>query len=66
MKLKWQIYLIQLDVVFKTKGLIRNISVIQLSDRVYNVTFPLMMYIPSGNIDPKPGMSHYLPCLIAE
>jgi hypothetical protein len=40
MKLKWQIYLIQLDVVFKTKGLIRNISVIQLSDRVYNVTFP--------------------------
>ena len=21
---------------------------------------------PSGNIDPKPGMSHYIPCLIAE
>jgi hypothetical protein len=20
----------------------------------------------SGNIDPKPGMSHYIPCLIAE
>ena len=54
----------------------RNISVIQLSDRVYNVTFPaydlysLTIYIPfgcaSGNIDPKPGMSHYIPCLIAE
>jgi hypothetical protein len=30
----------------------------------------LMIYIPfgcaSGNIDPKPGMSHYIPCLIAE
>jgi hypothetical protein len=20
----------------------------------------------SGNIDPKPGMSHYIPCLVAE
>jgi hypothetical protein len=30
----------------------------------------LRIYIPfgcaSGNIDPKPGMSHYIPCLIAE
>jgi hypothetical protein len=30
----------------------------------------LMLYIPfgcaSGNIDHKPGMSHYIPCLIAE
>jgi hypothetical protein len=30
----------------------------------------IMLYIPfgcaSGNIDPKPGMSHYIPCLIAE
>jgi hypothetical protein len=30
----------------------------------------LMIYIPfgcaSGNIDPKPGISHYIPCLIAE
>jgi hypothetical protein len=28
----------------------------------------LTIYIPfgSGNIDPKPGMSHYIPCLIAE
>jgi hypothetical protein len=30
----------------------------------------LMIYIPFGcasrNIDPKPGMSHYIPCLIAE
>jgi hypothetical protein len=29
-----------------------------------------MLYIPfgcaSGNIDHKPGMSHYIPCLIAE
>jgi hypothetical protein len=39
----------------------------------YNVTFPaydLHVYSPfgcaSGNIDPKPGMSHYIPCLIAE
>ena len=22
--------------------------------------------IVQGNIDPKPGMSHYIPCLIAE
>jgi hypothetical protein len=40
---------------------------------LYNVTFPaydVYLYIPfgcaSGNIDPKPGMSHYIPCLIAE
>ena len=36
----------------------------------YHMTATLMMYIPfgcaSGNIDPKPGMSHYIPCLIAE
>ena len=44
----------------KTNGYIRNITVIQQSDRVYNVTFP------AYNIDPKPGMSHYIPCLIAE
>jgi hypothetical protein len=23
-------------------------------------------FCASGNIDPKPGMSHYIPCLIAE
>jgi hypothetical protein len=32
--------------------------------------FRLRIYIPfgcaSGNIDPMPGMSHYMPCLIAE
>ena len=33
-------FILQLDVVFKKKRLNRNISVIQLSDRVYNVTFP--------------------------
>jgi hypothetical protein len=28
----------------------------------------LILYVIqlSGNIDPKPGMSHYIPCLIAE
>jgi hypothetical protein len=46
--------------------------VIQLSDRVYNVTFPaydlysLRRSCAEGNIDHKPGMSHYIPCLIAE
>ena len=34
-------FVLQLDVVFKKNQWInRNISVIQLSDRVYNVTFP--------------------------
>jgi hypothetical protein len=48
--------------------------VIQLSDRVYNVTFPAYdLYslrrsrsAAEGNIEHKPGMSHYIPCLIAE
>jgi hypothetical protein len=41
----------------------RSLYVIQLSDRVYNVTFPAYA---EGNIEHKPGMSHYIPCLIAE
>ena len=45
--------------------------VIQLSDRVYNVTFPAydlysLRRTAEGNIEHKPGMSHYIPCLIAE
>ena len=27
---------------------------------IYTVTFP------AYDVDPKPGMSHYIPCLIAE
>ena len=48
----------------------RILYVIQLSDRVYNVTFPAYalysLRCAEGNIEHKPGMSHYIPCLIAE
>ena len=41
MKLKTQIYLIRLESVFEKKTMVKSvIYVIQLSDRVYNVTFP--------------------------
>jgi hypothetical protein len=34
-------------------------------DRVYNVTLYTLSDSAEGNIEHKPGMSHYIPCLIA-
>ena len=48
-----------------TLQLLWILYVIQLSDRVYNVTFPAYD-AAEGNIYHKLGMSHYIPCLIAE
>ena len=69
-KINRQIYLIQLDVVFKKK--FKSVIYLLFSYQTGYIMWHsrLTMYIPfgcaSGNIDPKPGMSHYIPCLIAE
>jgi hypothetical protein len=60
----WMLYLI--------KTMVKSVIYLLLNYQTGYIMWHsrLMIYIPfgcaSGNIDPKPGMSHYIPCLIAE
>jgi hypothetical protein len=48
----------------------KRLSVPHRSTTCYSLLLQIFFSIPfgcaSGNIDPKPGMSHYIPCLITE
>jgi hypothetical protein len=63
MKDSWMLYL--------KKTMVKSVIYLLFSYQTGYIMWhsQLMIYIPfgyaSGNIDPKPGMSHYIPCLIA-